>query len=370
MKIPDSVTNIGYDAFSDCTGLVSIKIPDSVVEIGSGAFCGCTKLRSVVIPNAVRIIQSSMFKDCVSLETVSLPSELKSIRTDAFSGCSRLKNISIPDGVVWIQWSAFAECTSLESIEIPSSVQEINSGAFDGCTSLRNVTIQYGALRKPCEYSVCYDVFDQCVNIEHIALPCYFDYRMKVWFGKIPLPEIVMLNDPAKPVGQNSPEEMATLVAKVRLEGWAEANRKRILSDIQEDISAGRTIAISDLSAQAQKQALACGFSLTDTVVYKYEAAHVIHCPCAMQIPALERVSVKVPRSMLSNGEPDYVLVYLDEKRERNWIVLPTGETDEGVEKYASSDEAKVSRFGTLVPIISSTRAIGRKFQGNEGGRK
>ncbi len=361
VTIPDSVMTIGYDAFSGCTGLVSVKIPDSVAEIGSAAFCGCTKLRSVVIPNAVRIIQSSMFKDCVSLETVSLPSGLKSIHNDAFCGCSRLKKISIPDGVVWIQWSAFAKCTSLESVEIPASVQEINSGAFFRCASLRNVTIQYGALKKPCKYSMCHDVFDQCVDLKHIALPCYFDYRMDEWLGGIPLPEIIRLNDPAKPVGQNSPEEMVTLVAKVRLEGWAEANRKRILSDIQEDISAGRTIAISELSARAQKQALVCGFLLTDTVAYKYEATHVMHCPCAMQIPALERMSVKVPRSMLSDGEPDYILVYLEEKRERNWIVLPTGETDEGVEKYASSDEAKASRFGALMPIILSARLIGKK---------
>ena len=42
--IPDSVTEIGMDAFSHCTGLTSITIPDSVTEIGYNAFEGCNNL--------------------------------------------------------------------------------------------------------------------------------------------------------------------------------------------------------------------------------------------------------------------------------------------------------------------------------------
>lgn len=46
--IPNSVTRIGYAAFSNCKSLSSITIPKSITSIGSSAFVGCTNLRSVI----------------------------------------------------------------------------------------------------------------------------------------------------------------------------------------------------------------------------------------------------------------------------------------------------------------------------------
>ena len=47
--IPDSVTSIGYWAFSGCSSLESIVIPDSVTSVGKSAFCGCSSLESIVV---------------------------------------------------------------------------------------------------------------------------------------------------------------------------------------------------------------------------------------------------------------------------------------------------------------------------------
>lgn len=45
--ICDGVTNIGNDAFLECSSLTSVAIPNSVTSIGRGAFSGCNNLKTV-----------------------------------------------------------------------------------------------------------------------------------------------------------------------------------------------------------------------------------------------------------------------------------------------------------------------------------
>ena len=91
--IPNSVTRIGYDAFSGCSGLTSVTIPSSVTSIGSSAFYGCSGLTSVTIPSSVTSIGSSAFSGCSGLTSVTIPSSVTSIGSYAFSGCSSLTSV-------------------------------------------------------------------------------------------------------------------------------------------------------------------------------------------------------------------------------------------------------------------------------------
>lgn len=65
--LPDSVTSIGFGAFSTCFNLSSINIPGSVTAIGNQAFYGSSKLKSIFIPASVTDIGSEPFVACGTL---------------------------------------------------------------------------------------------------------------------------------------------------------------------------------------------------------------------------------------------------------------------------------------------------------------
>ena len=67
-----SVTSIGDNAFSGCSGLTSITIPNSVTSIGSSAFHGCSGLTSVTIGNSVTSIGTLAFQNCSGLTSLTL----------------------------------------------------------------------------------------------------------------------------------------------------------------------------------------------------------------------------------------------------------------------------------------------------------
>jgi hypothetical protein len=92
VTIPNSVTSIGYGAFSGCTSLASVTIPSSVTSIEGEVFYECTSLASVTIPSSVTSIGEWTFSGCTSLASVTIPSSVTSIEDGAFSGCTLLSN--------------------------------------------------------------------------------------------------------------------------------------------------------------------------------------------------------------------------------------------------------------------------------------
>ena len=103
VKIPPkidgrTVTEIGNEAFRDCTGIAEVTIPKSVTTIDDYAFNGCTGLTEVTIPKSVTKIGEGAFFSCTGLTKVTIPNSVTKIGKLAFYGCTRLKNVNVPKG--------------------------------------------------------------------------------------------------------------------------------------------------------------------------------------------------------------------------------------------------------------------------------
>ncbi len=181
IELPNSLKDIGNEAFYGCTGLTSITLPNSVKSIGAGAFSGCTGLTSVTIPNSVTSIGGGAFSGCSSLESITIPfvgakagvtSSNKyqypfgyMFGTGSYTGGvatrqyyygdstykttystyyipSSLKSVIVTGGN--ILFGAFSDCSGLTSITIGNSVTSIGDSAFIGCSGLTSITVADG----------------------------------------------------------------------------------------------------------------------------------------------------------------------------------------------------------------------------------
>ncbi|MCQ2243020.1 MAG: leucine-rich repeat domain-containing protein [Bacteroidaceae bacterium] len=165
VTIPNSVTSIGEKAFYWCSGLTSVTIGNSVTSIGYEAFYGCSGLTSVTIPNSVTSIGGAAFEWCSGLTSITIPNSVTSIRYKAFHGCSGLTSVTIPNSVTSIGDAAFANCSGLTSVTIPNSVTSIGSDAFSYCSDLTSITIPNSVT------SIGERAFSNCSGLSSITIP-------------------------------------------------------------------------------------------------------------------------------------------------------------------------------------------------------
>ena len=134
-----TVTSIGNSAFAN-RYITSVDIPDSVTSIGYGAFSECISLTSVTIPDSVTSIGDFAFTHCAGLTSVTIPGSVTSIGDYAFSECSGLTSVDIPDGVTSIGDRAFGNCTELTSVTFAGTVPENwGDSPFHNCHAMQTV---------------------------------------------------------------------------------------------------------------------------------------------------------------------------------------------------------------------------------------
>lgn len=109
----------GLDGYYDYAAslVTSVKIPSSVTNIGYRSFCGCKSLNSVEILGPVTMINRDAFNSCINLETITLPSTVTALASGAFEECSSMTEFTIPKWVSEMGSSVFGfDTTPLKTL--------------------------------------------------------------------------------------------------------------------------------------------------------------------------------------------------------------------------------------------------------------
>ena len=160
LRLSGTITKINDSAFSKLTTLANVKFNDNgeagTTELGSSVFSGCTNLVEVSTAKNVGIIGSSAFSGCIKLMRLNLAEGLQIIKKDAFAGCTRLEG-ALPEGVNEKYSSASGAKVMLPNekavLEIPGTVTTIEDSAFANCFSA-DETLQSDGEKEPSDYKI------------------------------------------------------------------------------------------------------------------------------------------------------------------------------------------------------------------------
>ena len=90
-----SITEIGDEAFRNCTNITELTLPESLTTIGSGALEGCTGITELTLPESLTTIGAGAFKGCTGIAELTLPASLTSIGSGALEGCTGLEKLTV-----------------------------------------------------------------------------------------------------------------------------------------------------------------------------------------------------------------------------------------------------------------------------------
>ena len=135
----NNITNIGINAFKDCTNLTQVQFGSNLKSVHTEAFRNCTNLTNITLDN-VEIIKNDAFRDCTSLGSISL-SSIKILglidgindgnEGGSFKNCTSLTAINLGDNIELIGNYTFHNCSNLnEDIDLPGCLRYLGNGAF------------------------------------------------------------------------------------------------------------------------------------------------------------------------------------------------------------------------------------------------
>ena len=197
IQLPDTITHIYNNAFSNLTSLETVNIPTGVQYIGDGLFENCPSLKHVdftgnaaypfeggalyntnkttliaffgsvdsftipatvttissaafsymrigrlVVPATVNTIADTAFRYTLAGELV-FNAAVTQIATDGFRNATELVSVDMSGSTVQkIGNSAFSGCTKLATVLLPDTIEQIEALAFENCVSLEDIDLK------------------------------------------------------------------------------------------------------------------------------------------------------------------------------------------------------------------------------------
>ena len=113
--IPDTVTEIKYNAFGWCESLTSVIIDNNVTKIGIQAFTNCINLTTAVVGDGVTLIDEYAFSFCTALTDVTIGENVNNISRLAFQSCDLLANATFKNPIGWKSGSSSLELSDTKT---------------------------------------------------------------------------------------------------------------------------------------------------------------------------------------------------------------------------------------------------------------
>ena len=150
--IPNEITNIGMNAFYNCSSLKNVYIGNGVKNIATHAFMN-TSLENIFFTRGIHgcAFGNEVFKDCKQLKHANIPEGVQILGDGMFDGCPNLESVRIPSSVTHIGAKCFANCKSLTQITIPEAQgdpQTIGYEAFQNCEKLGDIYVMARTVQK------------------------------------------------------------------------------------------------------------------------------------------------------------------------------------------------------------------------------
>jgi hypothetical protein len=198
--MPNTVTNIGMEAFYGSLNLTRVTIGTNVAIIGGAAFEYCPALASITFPDSVSVIGGDAFAECAGLTNINIGTGVTNILYQAFLGCPGVTAIevaagnpafssvsgvlfnknqtalflypagsggasyAIPDSVTNIVGDAFMDAYNLAGITLGTNVQSIGDSAFQECYSLTSITIPNSVT------NIGFSTFYNCFGLTNVVI--------------------------------------------------------------------------------------------------------------------------------------------------------------------------------------------------------